>query len=254
MSDTITVPGGVGPVKSEYVYAGGAAAAGVVAYWVWSRRSAAATAPTVATGAVDPSATTGDYAAGIDAYANPAHVTSGSVTTQDPSTMPPTTNADWADRAQSKLSDVGWDSQAVAAAIGRYLNRQPLLSSAEVEIIQTATAMVGHPPAGDFSIIMPTAPAAVTPAPAPSAATLTAPAGLKASSVTRTGVHLSYHSVGGASGYLLTRSDGATITTPAISVNVAGLKPGTAYRYTVAAIGAGGAGPVSAPVSFTTKK
>lgn len=247
-TDTITVPGGVGPVKREYVMVGGAVAAGA-AFMLWHRRGAAAAA------VPDPSAAAGDMAAGVDAYANPAPATVGGNTTIDPETMPPTSNAAWAERAVGKLSEVGWDAQLVTAALGRYLNRQPLANVAEREIVQSATAMVGPPPVGEFSIIT-EAPAPVggtTPA-APAAAITTAPAGLKASSVGRTSVHLSYHSVGGATSYQITQTPGSAISTTSISHNIGGLKPKTRYSFTVAAVGPGGPGPASGPVTITTKK
>jgi hypothetical protein len=254
MAETITLPAGIGPVKSEYVYAGGAALMGVAGYMVWSRRSAAAGE----VAAVEPTATEGDYAAGIDAYDNPAHVTSGTVSTVDPSTMPPTTNSDWTSRAVEKLSDVGWEPMSVTAALSRYLNRKPLLSAAEVEIVQSATAMVGPPPQGDFSILMPEAPpppVAGTPTPTPAAppAAPATPSGLRLATNTTTQWAIAWNPVDGATSYEVDTHNGVVHRPSAPTFTATDFRHKTKYTVTVRAIGPGGASPWSSALTLTSK-
>ncbi len=159
MAETIEIPA-VGPVKREYVYiAGGVAGVGLL-WWIYARRSADA-------GGVpedgEPTATEGDYGAGVDAYANPAPSSpSGTTPEVDADDMPPTTNAAWTQRAIGQLSDIGWDPREVAAALGRYLGRQNLASAGEVEIVRAALAAVGPPPQGEFSVKLPAAKTATT--------------------------------------------------------------------------------------------
>lgn len=173
MAATIELPA-VGPVKREVVVVG-AAGVGLVGIIWWRRaRESAAAEPL----AEEPTAEAGDYAAGVDAYANPAGgstVVGGSAVTEiDPDDMPPTSNPQWATRAVGKLSDVGWDPMLTTKALAKYLTRTHLGSSAEVEIVRAAVAMVGPPPVGEFSILMPVTPAkpsgsTTTPKPKPAA-------------------------------------------------------------------------------------
>lgn len=177
---TIEVPG-VGAVKREHLYVAGAVVGGIVVIaYVRRGRDVAEAEPEV----VEPTATQGDYASGVDAYDMPAGgstVIGSPASEVDPDTLPPTTNAAWTTRAVSRLSEVGWDPKDVASALGRYLGRQPQANTAGVEIVRTALAMVGSPPSGEYSLIGPPAKTATTnpgptkPAPKPTSSTTPKP-------------------------------------------------------------------------------
>jgi hypothetical protein len=146
-SATINVPG-LGPTKSVYVYTAGAATLGVITYAWWSRRNAAP--------AVDPNAILADPALSQDSggTTTPGITTSVSTEVPDPDSIPPTTNAEWAQRATNILvNTLGYDAQTVAQAIGDYLARQGLTST-EANIIRVAWGQLGRPPVGDFPITL----------------------------------------------------------------------------------------------------
>lgn len=69
-------------------------------------------------------------------------------------------NAQWAQAVTAGLSDLGYSSTDVAAALGMYLGSLPLSTLANgvsaVGIVQAALAEYGPPPVGTFTIIMPT--------------------------------------------------------------------------------------------------
>jgi len=130
----------------------GAGALGIVAYaWYKNRQSTPSTSPTAT-----------DYTGQVpsqDQFIPPYQQfqTSGAV---DLNQLPPMDNPAWSSRVQSILVDIGFDPGLVADAVGKFLNRQPL-NSTEADLIRSAIAYVGPPPAGQFSIIG-TTPTAVT--------------------------------------------------------------------------------------------
>ncbi len=263
MAAEVKVPG-IGEVPRTYVYLGGAVVAGAVGF-AYLRRAAD---PGAEVGAEDPTGEAGDYAAGdyapgADSYSNPAPATITTPAEVDPDTLPPTTNSAWTSRSVDRLGDVGYDPRAVAAALGRYLGRQPLASQLEVEIVRTALAMVGPPPTGEYSIQMPT-PGPSTPPPpagaptAPKPAALAAPAGLRVKSVAPQNVQLDWTKVPGAVTYQITATGAGATTTRTVTASagyITKLRPQTRYTFTVRAINAKGTkGPSSAPVSATTKR
>jgi hypothetical protein len=65
---------------------------------------------------------------------------------------PYTSNAGWAKAVQAGLTDIGYDPQAVGAALGAYLTQEPL-TPAQVQIVQTAIAEFGPPPVGNLQVI-----------------------------------------------------------------------------------------------------
>jgi len=139
---TIDVPG-VGPVERKWVYIVGAGAAGIVAYAYWKRRQSSA-APTLDT-------TTGSLGAD-SSFANPNPGASGSDSVDVTSGTAVTTNEQWAAKVAEGL-DLLYDSQFVALVLGKYLGRQPLTAE-EADLIRTAWALYGHPPAPDVALVL----------------------------------------------------------------------------------------------------
>lgn len=62
-------------------------------------------------------------------------------------------NAAWAQAAEAGLTDIGYTSTDVAAALGRYLAGLSL-TPAQATIVQAAIAEFGPPPVGSFQVIM----------------------------------------------------------------------------------------------------
>lgn len=156
---TIDLPG-AGPVKKQWVYIGLAGVAAVVGYAYWKRSQDGPTAP------VEP---------GIDDYSGGLQTGSSGSTTgglawepadpPDPDDLPPTTNAAWTQRAVSYLTQLNFDPQVAAIALGKYLAKLPLVPS-EADIVRTALGAIGKPPVGEFNLIMvPNPPPGGTPPP-----------------------------------------------------------------------------------------
>jgi hypothetical protein len=117
------------------------------------------------------------------------------------------TNAAWAQAAESGLTEVGYSSTDVAAALGAYLSSQPLTTD-QATIVYAAIAEYGPPPVGSFSVIM---------APTTSASTTGNSSG--ASSTTSTGAGT------GTSGSATTStSSTSTSTAPAAAATISGGK------------------------------
>ncbi|WP_371668846.1 glycoside hydrolase family 18 protein [Streptomyces sp. NBC_00289] len=79
-----------------------------------------------------------------------------------------------------------------------------------------------------------------------------APTGLKAGTVTSSGVALSWSAVTGATGYAVYRDGVRNQTVSGTSATVTGLSPSTAYGFQVAAVNAAGESARSATVTATT--
>ncbi|MFJ1971502.1 chitinase [Streptomyces sp. NPDC087903] len=79
-----------------------------------------------------------------------------------------------------------------------------------------------------------------------------APTGLKAGTVTSSGVALSWSAVTGATGYAVYRDGVKNQTVSGTSATVTGLSPSTAYGFQVAAVNAAGESAKSATVTATT--
>jgi hypothetical protein len=77
---------------------------------------------------------------------------------------PYTSNQTWAQAAQAGLTDIGFDPEAIAAALGAYLQQEPLTPD-QVKIVEAARAEYGPPPVGNLQIIP--APASGPAAPKP---------------------------------------------------------------------------------------
>lgn len=165
---TVNVPG-IGPVKDVYVWSGGALIVGIVAYAWWKKSSAP---PEDFIGADPDDYATADYDSPLGSTGGNS---TGNYTSVDPSAID--TNAEWTTTAVERLTSYGWDSSAVAIALGRYLSRERLTET-QIEIVQAALGAVGPPPqGGPFPILesLPSTPGTGDPDPDPGAADLPPP-------------------------------------------------------------------------------
>lgn len=161
MAEQVTLPG-VGPVKREWLYAGAALVAGIVGY-AWIRRSR--TPPVV----LDPNADIG-----ATGYAGtPGASSSAPVNVDNRDNGAIDTNAKWVQYAAEKLGQYGFEPGAVAAALGKWLQRQPL-TDAEISMVTSARGVAGDPPTGGpYPVIH------ALPTPAPGGGGTPPPAGTK---------------------------------------------------------------------------
>lgn len=145
MAETMTVPG-LGPVKSEYVWAGGAAVVGFVGYAWWKNRGSSSNQPIV----LNPN----DVVPATD-YKNPGG--SSAPVNVDSTGGAITTNAQWTQKATEYLAQMGFDPKIIAPALGKFLTRQGL-TTAEQDAVRTAIGVVGYPPVGGPYPITPATP------------------------------------------------------------------------------------------------
>ena len=153
------------------------------------------------------------------------------------------------------MADQGYESALVTAAIGKYLARQPL-TAAEAALINSARALLGPPPVGDFPVeLEPAGPVTTTPPPSePAAKPPGVPGNIHFPTRDRMQIAIAWNAVAGASRYEIERIPGSgIITTQATSQLVGPLTPGTMYRWRVRAVGTGGTGAWSPQVECSTK-
>lgn len=118
------------PWGKAAVAAGGAGAV----YLVWRARKNAAAAASSAGGLQTPDAATGAGTGDGSVTAGPGTVSGTTGTTTGYGTLD-----QWAAAAQAGLTEIGYDPQAVAAALGAYLNGQPV-TAAQAAIVNAAKA------------------------------------------------------------------------------------------------------------------
>jgi hypothetical protein len=228
MAETVKVPGIKKPQNKNVIYIGGAVAVGVVGYAWYSRGTA-------------------DYAAqqkAIDeslpgAVEVPTDTPGFSATGGGP---PPGNNADWGELAVQRLMNIGLDAIAVSAAIGKFLQRQPL-NTTEASLVEQAIRAAGLPPEnGPWVIIRATTPGPVVP---PPAAGLLAPVvSHTAPSGSRNIVTYSWPPVPGAVKYRFIHVGGSTGYITATKFTTAGAAAGRTDVWKIAAVNAtGGIGP-----------
>ena len=182
------------------------------------------------------------------------------------------TNAAWAQAVTAGLSDIGYSSTDVAAALGMYLGGLPLSTLADgvssASIVSAAIAEYGPPPVGTFTMIAasPTTTASAGSTSTGSTTTTSTGGGAASSGSTSTGststaaapngtfalptarsdtpystfVDLGWSAVPGAQKYhyqVLLAAGTVSVAdaeTTATSVRVTGLKPGTQYEWRMA--------------------
>lgn len=157
-------------------------------------------------------------------------------------------NNEWFNEAVERLSNGGWNAQAVQSALGEFITGQAL-DSKEAEIVRAAVgAMGGYPPSGPMSIKETAGPTDVSKLPAPT--------GVKVVSSTASTIDLAWTAVPGAKQYRIYRSGASQNVAASVDTKaqVAGLKSNTSYTFYVAA-GLDGEkmGPRSSGVSGKTK-
>lgn len=240
---TVKAPG-VGRIPKKWLWVGLGSAAVFVGWRYWQARGASSSAAP---------ATTGDIGAPLEASGvvgsggGPGNIQYAG-TVQD-NTSPGTirTNAEWTAAVVDRLTNTGgWAASAVYSAVGDFLARRPL-DTLEQQIVRAGIAAAGPPPeGGPYEVISQVGPV-----------TLTAPTGLKAVSVGKTSVDITFNPVTGAAFYYAYRSgivdnvSGSRDT----KMTVSGLTPGKTYKIQVAAAATTGKlGPKSSSLSVTTKK
>jgi hypothetical protein len=251
MAEQVNVPG-VGKTNRNWVLAGLAAVAGIVAYAYMRRARDTGPAPGSDEQLDQAGYIPSDWSP--DAYVG---ATRPGGETYDPTIADtaPLTNADWSQRVVDLLEGAGFDRTKSAATVGKYLAGQPLDASEKL-IIQTAIALLGNPPAGALPIISGTSTPTTTP---PSTATKLAKPALRysAGDPRNTNYALAWSHVPGAAWYSLQRSAGPGSPT---SIGVIGtsrrtpaLQRGATYSYRVRAIAVPGTGKTSSDWSNTVR-
>jgi hypothetical protein len=171
-----------------------------------------------------------------------------------------TSNAEWAQAVEGGLTDVGYASTDVAAALGRYLAGLSLTPD-QATIVNAAVAEYGPPPSGQFQVILaPAAGTVTTGTGTGTAAPAQAPPGFSASGWARFG-DFGWGTVPDAQSYelLVVGQGGRGTGTSHVDQWIQGthaegvqLTPG-AYKAQARAWNAAGGGPWSQPVYFTVK-
>lgn len=236
MPDTFNIPK-IGPVKKGYVYAGGAAVGGYVAWRWWT---AGTSAPIEEEETVPPPESVGtigaDIGSGEGGYYYPRPDGTDGPSDGDPGDTV-MNNMQWSARALEWLVNAGYTEMAASNALGKYLAGEDLSASEQI-MIQVAIAFVGEPP-------HPPAEKPPTTPPEPSA--VGTPRNLRSGGgATQDAIPLRWDAVSGAAGYQVYR-DGANVgATSSTSYTVRGLDAGESYAFTVRARNsAGTTGPES---------
>lgn len=155
-------------------------------------------------------------------------------------------NAAWAQAVEAGLTDIGYTSTDVAAALGRYLGGLSE-TSAQATIVQAAVAEYGTPPVGSFQIIQAPPATTTTTTPPPTSTTKAGSiSGLTAKGGT-TSAAFSWHAASNASQgyhYVLTKPGGAVEregNTSSTSIQLNSIPKGVTYNFGIQAL-PGGAG------------
>jgi hypothetical protein len=230
---------GLQPKQKKVVIGVAVAAGGYVAYRWYSNRNAVAAAPPTTASTDAATADTGVVGSNVGADQNVGNSTNTGTSTFS-------TNDQWFAEAVNRMSNSGWDAQAVSSALGDFITSQGLTTSEQTIVRAAVGLMGGYPPAGPYTIkeIVGTTDASKLPA----------PSGLHVTAHTDTTATLAWSAVPSAKQYRVYRS-GATANVAAsgnTSAQVAGLTPGAKYTFYVAAgLDGDKMGPRSGGVSLT---
>lgn len=277
VADTINLPG-AGPVKKVYVYAGVAAAGGILAYAYYRRSKANAAAKADAAAAANSSATndpnaidpsTGlpysqESSAGQVGYGQPGYGGYGGYPQGNGQYCPYgydafgnclqaptnaggsggayTNNNDWATAAETALTNTGMTLSVAATAISRVLAGLSVTSDQQGIFLQ-AIGLVGQPPQGYPKPIhvvdTPGHPGGGGGHNAPPPA----PGNVHATAVTRDSVTIAWDAVNGADHYTLYKDGHKVTDTKGTTATAHGLAHGHRYLFTVNAWNSAGRGP-----------
>jgi fibronectin type III domain protein len=244
---TLDLPG-VGKVDRRWLWAGGAAVVGILAYAYWRNAriddGGGELVIDPSTGATDPSGAAPGPNAGGDVDASPE----GDKT--------PDTNAEWTQLAIEALQAVGYEPGHVASVLGKYLGRRPLTAD-EQDLVRTVWAMIGQPPEGSY-------PLSPTPEPDPEPSkVLPGPVlGLRVLSTTRSSFRIDWSPPAANSGGMVIRYNirrskptvGSIVPTLNTSYTTQSpLKSNSTYSFQVRAVNVHGAGPWSETTAKTKK-
>jgi hypothetical protein len=212
---------GMPPKQKKALVVVGVGAAAYVAYrWYTSSGSDAPVTVTDSTdGDLAPTGVVGSNVGGSENVGNSGNTGSDDIDT----------NNEWFNEAVERLSNGGWNAQAVQSALGEFLTGQSLDAS-EAAIVRAAVgAMGGYPPRGPMTIKETAGPTDVSKLPAPT--------GLKTTGKTQTTVDLTWNLVPGAKQYRVYRSGASQNVAASVDnkARVAGLQPNKNYVFYVAA-------------------
>lgn len=265
MPSTITIPG-IGPMKSTYVYVGGAAVAGIVGYAYWRSKQSAA-ADTTATdttstdqaladanaAASDPSLAYGGYGYDTSGYAYggaPIYQSPGNNNFPTPTGGHPSSDPEWNQAAYEALTNRGVDGQAASHALSLYMANL-CMSAVESDLVRQAIGAIGDTPQTHHTInICPSAP------PPSGGGTAPPPTGLRNTGTTKSSVALSWSPVQGATLYLIHIDGGGishSISTTGSHYTFNSLHKGTTYHFNVRSVVGGVTSKSSPTVTVKTK-
>jgi hypothetical protein len=247
LDGTVDVPA-VGRVKKRYVVIPAGLAAAYIAFRWWQAQQVD-DEPAPGADGLYSSDDLSEY--GLSTTGGSTTVTGNTGSTVTDATNPNVINdnAQWTERAVEKLTNQGFDGQAIYLALGEFLARRSL-DKTEAAIARAALAAAGQPPVGGpYSVIE-----AATTAPAE----LKPPTGLKVTATTANSVTLAWDPVVGAGYYRVYRSGSSTNIGATDAGNktivISGLQPNTEYTFYVAAdTTTGKPGPRSSGVKGRTK-
>lgn len=240
LSGSVDLPA-VGKVKKSYVAIAGAAVAGIVGWAWWSRRASAAPAA--------PSEPVADPRTGSEGSGG-GYVNPGGIEPDPPSgDGAPRTDQEWIARALEKVT--WYEPGFLSSALAKYLDKKPV-KPAEADLIREVWAHVGKPPSGSIPII----PEGTTATP-PTGVVLGAPTNLRVLGSTRDSVTLAWNPADNAKSYTVHRGPapysnyGVGLLTV---MSWKGLKPNTAYTFSVRSKGADGQEKSSSVITARTAK
>jgi len=177
-------------------------------------------------------------------------------------------NAAWAQAAEAGLTDIGYTSTDVAAALGRYLAGLSE-TAAQATITQAAIAEYGPPPVGSFQVIQAPPAGPVTTGGGTGKPVSVAPSGFKVTSVSGANVSLAWNKLtppageGPVTGYVIaygpvsgSQAYSYTVGPGETSATISGVGAGAAgkHYFELWADPAAKGGPHAGPVEATTKK
>lgn len=256
MASTIKIPG-IGPVKSTYVYIGGAAIAGFVAFSYYRASQTSGETEEIdatdETGMTFGDAMTTDFAPDGSGFGF-GFPTPTSPTSFDPDLdRDPTTDNEWVDRVIEFLDDVGVERNTASLAISRY-RLKDCLSASQMDIVRQGVGRFGPPPQSPNLAMIQCPAGPTTPPPSTTTPILGATSSIKVGTVNRSQVRLDWTPVSGARGYTLYKN-GARITSTVYSVyTFSGLKSNTTYKFGVATLNAKDQQGSQRTISVKTKR